>query len=259
MEGTKRTSERKQRRDSRRAGLSESSEPSTPKAKRRRGPGRPEGLDPKETPSRILEAARDLFANRGFGEVGLREIGKAVGVNPATIHYHFGSKEQLYRRIVEEAAVVMLRRMTAAATGDRPAIERLADAIQTYGAVLSEHPYLPRILFRHALTEPLPLPDWFVTEYASKVKVLLPGILKDGIASGEFRKVDPKFMFIAILSLCFFFHLGFPVFQQVLGALPGGLGSSKMPKMASPSPELTREYSRHLVDLLLHGILAQQT
>ena len=244
-------SERRARRES--AGNGSRTQPE------RRGPGRPGGLDPDETRSRILAAARDLFANRGYGEVGLREIGKAVGVNPATIHYHFGSKEELYRRVVEGAAAVMLQRMTAAASGGRPAVERLTDAIQTYGAVLSDHPYLPRILFRHAMSEPLPLPDWFVKEYAAKVKALLPAILHDGIVGGEFRPLDPRFTFIAVMSLCFFFHLGFPVFRQILGAAPQELGESAKSGLSFPSPsaELTQEYSQHILDLLLRGIRAE--
>jgi TetR/AcrR family transcriptional regulator len=239
----------------------DSAGPGPHSASDRKRPGRPEGLDPDETRNRILTVARDLFANRGFGDVGLREIGKEVGVNPATIHYHFGSKEELYRRVVEGAAGVMLERMTAAASGDRPAMERLADAIRTYGAVLSEHPYLPRILFRHALTEQVPLPEWFMKEYAAKVKVLLPGIFRDGIAGGEFRELDPRFMFITVMSLCFFFHLGFPVFRQVLGAVPQDPGDSTISGLsfASPSPELTREYSQHVIDLLLRGICAERT
>lgn len=45
------------------------------------------------TPDRILQAAEQLFGERGIDAVSLREITTAAGVNSAAAHYHFGSKE----------------------------------------------------------------------------------------------------------------------------------------------------------------------
>lgn len=45
------------------------------------------------TPERILQAAERLFSERGIGDVSLREITTAAGVNSAAAHYHFGSKD----------------------------------------------------------------------------------------------------------------------------------------------------------------------
>jgi AcrR family transcriptional regulator len=45
------------------------------------------------TPERILLAAERLFSERAIGDVSLREITAAAGVNSAAAHYHFGSKD----------------------------------------------------------------------------------------------------------------------------------------------------------------------
>lgn len=45
------------------------------------------------TPDLILQAAERLFSQRGIDGVSLREITSAAGVNSASAHYHFGSKE----------------------------------------------------------------------------------------------------------------------------------------------------------------------
>lgn len=45
------------------------------------------------TPQRILLAAERLFSERSIGDVSLREITAAAGVNSAAAHYHFGSKD----------------------------------------------------------------------------------------------------------------------------------------------------------------------
>jgi AcrR family transcriptional regulator len=52
-----------------------------------------------DTKDRILEAAEQLFAHKGFAATSLRTIIAEAGVNLAAVHYHFGSKEALIREV----------------------------------------------------------------------------------------------------------------------------------------------------------------
>src|SRR5450755_4590816 len=47
------------------------------------------------TRTAILSAAERLYADRGFGDVTMRDIVAAAGVNLAAVNYHFGSKDEL--------------------------------------------------------------------------------------------------------------------------------------------------------------------
>ncbi len=49
-----------------------------------------------KTRKRILLAACELFAEKGFNETTIRDICQKAGVNLAAVNYHFGSKEKLY-------------------------------------------------------------------------------------------------------------------------------------------------------------------
>jgi TetR/AcrR family transcriptional regulator, regulator of cefoperazone and chloramphenicol sensitivity len=51
--------------------------------------------------TRLVEAAARHFAEAGFEGASQRAIQREVGVNPATAHYYFGSKEALYRAVLE--------------------------------------------------------------------------------------------------------------------------------------------------------------
>jgi len=51
------------------------------------------------TKDRLLEAAEHLFASREFGEVSIRELAAAAGVNVAAVNYHFHSKENLFHEV----------------------------------------------------------------------------------------------------------------------------------------------------------------
>ena len=113
-----------------------------PSAEVGRGPGRPGG---EESRARIVEAAGQLFADRGFDGASVRELARRAKVNAAAINYHFGGKEALYhavlRRLIDDTEpmftpmVARLRAGVETADGDRDA---LADLIALFvGGLLS--------------------------------------------------------------------------------------------------------------------------
>ena len=66
---------------------------------------------PDGTRERLLEAAGEVFAEKGFREATIREICRRAEANIAAINYHFGGKERLYSeviRYVDNAATARL-------------------------------------------------------------------------------------------------------------------------------------------------------
>src|SRR5215472_10783137 len=53
------------------------------------------------TKERILDAAEALFMEHGFEATSLRQLTAAAGVNLASVHYHFGSKEELFEAVLK--------------------------------------------------------------------------------------------------------------------------------------------------------------
>lgn len=53
----------------------------------------------KDTAQRILNAAEELFSEKGFAETSLRNITTKAGVNLASVNYHFGSKKSLIQAV----------------------------------------------------------------------------------------------------------------------------------------------------------------
>ena len=56
-----------------------------------------------ETRERVLRAAAQLFADRGFKKVTVRDICRAARANVAAVNYHFGDKSALYREVLQRA------------------------------------------------------------------------------------------------------------------------------------------------------------
>jgi len=61
-----------------------------------------------DTASRIVSVAASLFAAKGFDGVSIKEISETAGVNIAAVNYHFDSKENLFRHIIEQFISEML-------------------------------------------------------------------------------------------------------------------------------------------------------
>ena len=63
-----------------------------------------------DTKTQILDATEHLIAEKAFAGTTLRNIASAAGVNLAAVHYHFGSKEDLFRAVVQRIAKPVVAR-----------------------------------------------------------------------------------------------------------------------------------------------------
>jgi AcrR family transcriptional regulator len=83
-----------------------------------------------DTKEQIISVAKRLFAERGFAGTTLRNVIGEADVNLAAVHYHFGSKEELFRAVVQrfarpivEQELVMLKQLQAG--GRVPTVEEI--------------------------------------------------------------------------------------------------------------------------------------
>jgi len=103
--------------------------------KERPHPSRPREAAPGAlTRERILDAASDMFAERGVEAVSLRELTVKAGVNLAAVHYHFGSKEGLLAEVFARSSkpivkwrLDLLSEVARDAAG-RPDLEQVLEA-----------------------------------------------------------------------------------------------------------------------------------
>lgn len=81
----------------------------TPHVRRRLG--RPPKGEAGPTRERLLDAALELFAERGFAATTVRQIARAVGVTDAAIYAHFANKQALLDALMAEAGPPLLERL----------------------------------------------------------------------------------------------------------------------------------------------------
>jgi AcrR family transcriptional regulator len=104
------------------------------------------------TAERILDAAEELFAERGYAGTSLRDVATAVGIRIPSLYNHFESKEALYSAVLERDLRPVLRALsdhtvTDGGAGDHP--RKLGDTVMH---VMAAHPRLASLIQHETLT-----------------------------------------------------------------------------------------------------------
>jgi AcrR family transcriptional regulator len=103
------------------------------------------GLDP----DAILDAAFDMFSRKGEVGFSVRKLGVSIGVDPMTVLHHFGSKEELLRRIADRALATVELPMP----GDDWSVD-LRNVAVAYRNLAHRHPRVFHLHFRFHATGP---------------------------------------------------------------------------------------------------------
>lgn len=102
--------------------------------------------DPDLTRSRILQAGFDLFVDRGFAAVSMRELAQRSGVTKSLIHHHFGTKEGLWDAVKEVAFSRYYEAQRDELEGaDSPDSGLLRNGVIRYFRFLQENPKVVRL------------------------------------------------------------------------------------------------------------------
>lgn len=98
----------------------------------------------------LLQAARHAFAEHGYAGASLRDIASDAHANAALVRYHFGSKDQLWEAVIDEAMSALVQKMTdGLADADPRDVAR--KMVSIYLDHLAADPEFPRLVARGVL------------------------------------------------------------------------------------------------------------
>jgi AcrR family transcriptional regulator len=167
---------------------------------------------------RLLEAAGEIFAEKGFKGATVREIIDRAGVNIAAVNYYFRDKERLYIEAVKHAACGEPEDIRLEwPQGTAPAV-KLRDFIRFQLRKFldpSRPPWLARLIMRE-LTQPSEACAELVREYIEPKSKILLGILRELLPPSTPRH---KFFMTAfsIVGQCHFYCSHKPIIRLLVG------------------------------------------
>ncbi|MGP4001490.1 TetR/AcrR family transcriptional regulator [Streptomyces sp. 8N706] len=150
---------------------------------------------------RLVNAAVQAFAERGYHATTTRDIAGHAGMSPAALYIHYKTKEELLFRISHVGHQLSLRILQDAAESEGTPVDRLARAVRAFVRWHAERHTTARVVQYElgALSE----------EHYAEVVALrrrtdgaMRSIIEDGVASGDFDVPDVPGTTLAVLSLC---------------------------------------------------------
>jgi AcrR family transcriptional regulator len=191
-------------------------------------------------PGEIIDAAMDVFAEKGFAATKLEEVARRAGVAKGTLYLYFETKDDLFRAVARAAIASNLEAIERAATAFDGSLADLVPLLLARAASGMGDNRIPAIA-RMVIAEARSFPDlariWH-DDVASKVLGLVTCIVARAQARGEVAEGDPRLHAFSILGPM----LAALLFHQVFG----GVGA--------PLPDLGALATQH-ANTVLRGLL----
>jgi AcrR family transcriptional regulator len=184
---------------------------------------------------RILQKALELFSTKGYDATSVREICEAAGLTKPTLYHFYGSKEGVYRALVDGALARFRDELLAALDGEGTLRDQLVRMARAYVDAALRDPDLVRFVMAliHNPQRSAPATD-FVGFYQGIVAEVAATV-ETAVARGELA-AGPNEVRLLVLM--------------------GALGESLCGHLLSGRPELTHALADQLVDVVLHGWLS---
>lgn len=192
----------------------------------------------------LLDAASSLMRELDTVEIGILDIAARAEVNHGMIRYYFGSKEGMLLALLDRDVGVRIRQLGALFRLDVSPTERMRIHLEGILDTYYQIPYLNRLIqlmVRDATPERV---HHIAEELLKPIANAQHRIIQEGIAAGEFRKVDPKLFYFNTIGSAD----GLYANRFTLSAVFGGI--------AEADDALHERYKKQTVATLMAGLLA---
>lgn len=170
---------------------------------------------------RLLAAAHQLVAQRGFGDVSVSEIAELAGVATGSVYRYFPSKAELFSQVFRAASQREVDQVAQAIAEPGSARQRLERALTRFARRALRAKRLAYAL----IAEPIdPLVDQDRLEYRRHYAEVFERLIREGMASGEFPEQDARIASAALVGA---------IAETLVGPLASWLAGDRNP--GSPS------------------------
>ena len=149
----------------------------------------------------IINAAVELFAEKGFEGTSIRDIATKANVNVAMINYYFGSKEKLFECMVEQKAAYTKDILEEIVNNDKlTEIEKIDRIIDTYVTRLFSNRKFHRIIHHELMINERGVLQDAIIKLLTPNSFIIRNVIDAGIKKGTFKKVDSLLVVATIVG-----------------------------------------------------------
>jgi TetR/AcrR family transcriptional regulator len=191
----------------------------------------------------LLKSASALMTERSTIDISLSDIAKHSGLNSALVKYYFGTKQGMMLALVEDVLSPSLDRLDGLLAMDMSATEKLKLHIKAIITIYFRYPFVNRLI--HFLFEDPVSAQEVAAKISKPLAETQRKLLEAGIATGEFKPVDPMMFYFIVLGACDHLFFGQHI-MRVAFDVDSGIDDA-----------MRRRYTETLLETLLRGILAK--
>jgi TetR/AcrR family transcriptional regulator len=164
----------------------------------------------------ILQAAHEVFLEKGLAGARMQEIADRAGINKALLHYYFRSKDKLFEMIITRAMGVVMPRLLGVLETDADLFDKIRAFTHEYIGFVSQNRFMPLFIVNEVNRHP----QFFFKSMVAHEKPRLDTFrqqVEAAVAGGRIRAISTPQLLMNLMSMVIFPFLGKPVFQVALG------------------------------------------
>jgi AcrR family transcriptional regulator len=169
------------------------------------------------TEDKILDAARQVFHQKGFNGARMQEIANLAGINKALLHYYFRNKESLFEKIFNETFGQIASKLNEIFLSEMTLMTKIEIFVNFYINFISKHSYIIQFVINALQDKPDQLREIILKQNLS------PGLLLEQVQKQLKDEmgldIDPLHIYINILGLVIFPVVAKPLIQSIF-AIP---------------------------------------
>ena len=177
-------------------------------------------LKTENTEVEILNAAKEIFQQKGMAGARMQEIADKAKINKALLHYYYRSKQLLFEAVFKSAFTLLAPQLNKVLNDDSDLFEKIINFTDNYISFVIKHPYLPNFVIQELNKNPE-----FVQKLRSEKN--FPSIDKfklqvaNAITQGTIKPIEAEQLFINIISLNIFPFIGEPLLMALINVDKG--------------------------------------
>jgi len=178
---------------------------------------------PEESRAAILQAAALEFAEHGIAGARTDSIAREARVNKALLYYYFKDKETLYRAVLDDAFAGLKNAVFQVLDSNLPPREKVLEYAMAYFDFIASNQLYPRLMQREMMRAHEGQShhiDKLIKNYIQPIFTRVSEVMRQGIASGEFRRVDPAQFVPSMVAVIVFYFSSATMMQKIVGFNP---------------------------------------
>jgi AcrR family transcriptional regulator len=174
-----------------------------------------DNIQEKNTEQKILDAATEVFQEKGMYGARMQEIADRAGINKALLHYYYRSKHKLFETVFKMAFKMIAPKIRNIMEADVHFFDKIRMFTNEYINFISKHSYLPAFIIQELNQHPELIQNTIKSEVSGSIDLLRKQV-DDLVTKGEIKPIPMEHILVNTLSMSIFPLVAKPILTKVL-------------------------------------------